>query len=891
MEIPRTALVQLLEEDGIVMPKNGGGPEKTIRCFSPHHDDAHPSMSVNTTDGVYKCHGCGISGGVWHYLTDIRGMEPADAMETLKVEHGWSPDRVEHDRGATETKRGEREKLAKGRPRWSKGLVQPEHIVAEHDYIDSDGVLVTKVVRYRSPVRHKVMPHTPASGEREGWWLAKPTHSGLPEDDAVEKVPLYALPYLSKRIKEHSEQQIWVVEGEKCADAVNNLPYGGEGEPPIIPPATTLIGGGSRKSYTDVDLEPLYGRRVMLIADTDESGRAHMLRLADHLYTHGTKIRMCLPAGEGGYDIADAIAEGGYAEALAWAKSHDPSDYRPKTSNPASELPSDAPVDSLADNPHYRLLGVTSDGCIVAQRKETHSIFRLRANTLAQSHNLVPLAPLQYWTSLTANGALGRQECLALQDGIIREAERKGLVRTDSALGRGAAVVKGQYVYNLGDMLLTPDPDTHKLTVRTEFGGSDALFLPRPVIHLTERTDRAREYAQDLHSVIMRYRWAGRMHGRALAGWLVSSLIGGALDHRPALWLLADRDTGKTYLLERIIGAMMDDCITSLADTSEAGLAAMVGADSMPVYIDEFESEDSREHTWSALLKLLRISTGGKGVRARGTPGGEYTLSHPRFSLLVASTRQPDLKPTDHSRILTISLAKRGVADWPVLREDIKRATSYDRMLAVRTAIIEQSGVLADKVRSLEMRMIARGENTSSREAQITAALTVGDGWLAGLERPEEATPVRRDLDDSMTDEHDLLSALLSAEVRTEKGATTTISNTLRRGWWASKGTGEMVFSPYAGLEYYQELAKHHGLMMTQDGGLAVACNYPPLSALLAHTQHAHTSIEKYLANLPGVTRYATESGKRARIRFGAGGLLRGALIVPNELLADVGLV
>ena len=441
----------------------------------------------------------------------------------------------------------------------------------------------------------------------------------------------------------------------------------------------------------------------------------------------------------------------------------------------------------------------------------------------------------------------------------------------------------------IGDMLLTPDPDTHKLTVRTEFGGSDALFLPRPVIHLTERTDRAREYAQDLHSVIMRYRWAGRMHGRALAGWLVSSLIGGALDHRPALWLLADRDTGKTYLLERIIGAMMDDCITSLADTSEAGLAAMVGADSMPVYIDEFESEDSREHTWSALLKLLRISTGGKGVRARGTPGGEYTLSHPRFSLLVASTRQPDLKPTDHSRILTISLAKRGVADWPVLREDIKRATSYDRMLAVRTAIIEQSGVLADKVRSLEMRMIARGENTSSREAQITAALTVGDGWLAGLERPEEATPVRRDLDDSMTDEHDLLSALLSAEVRTEKGATTTISNTLRRGWWASKGTGEMVFSPYAGLEYYQELAKHHGLMMTQDGGLAVACNYPPLSALLAHTQHAHTSIEKYLANLPGVTRYATESGKRARIRFGAGGLLRGALIVPNELLADVG--
>ena len=675
MDIPRNALVKLLEEDGISLP-SGDGAEKVVRCFSAHHEDKTPSMSVNVTDGVYKCHGCGIGGGVWHYLTEIRELPSAEAMELLKNDFGWSPDRIAHEQDRTTERQEQQTQRAKGRPRWSDRIVNAQHMVAEHDYIDADAVLVAKVVRYRPPSKYKVMPHTPSGSKGTGWWLAKPTHDGLPEEDRTDKVPLYNLPYLLERLENNQAQQIWVVEGEKCADAVNNLPYGGENEPPVIPPATTLIGGSGRRSYTDVDMELLYGRRLMLIADTDESGRGYMERLAHHLYNNGAQVRICLPSGEGGYDIADAIAEGGYEAALDWAK---PTayDYKPPVVNPATSLHPDAPADALGDNQHYRILGVTSDGAVIFQRKKTHAIVRKPQTSLAQPHNLVPLAPLQYWSSMTGSGSLSRNECLALQDGLIREAEGRGMVRTDFAIGRGAAIVNGEYVYNLGDMILLPDPQ-ERMTVQAEFAASEALFLPRPVVHVTEDLERAREYAEDLHNVIVRYRWSKRNHARAFCGWLVASLIGGALDHRPALWLLADRDTGKTFLLEKILGAMLGETVTSLADTSEAGLAAMVGADSLPVYIDEFESTDTREHTWSSLLKLLRISTGGQGFRARGTVTGDYTVSHPRFTLLVASTRQPDLKPTDQSRIITVALSRRGVSDWATLRADIAKVTTYE---------------------------------------------------------------------------------------------------------------------------------------------------------------------------------------------------------------------
>ena len=169
------------------------------------------------------------------------------------------------------------------------------------------------------------------------------------------------------------------------------------------------------------------------------------------------------------------------------------------------------------------------------------------------------------------------------------------------------------------------------------------------------------------------------------------------------------------------------------------------------------------------------------------------------------------------------------------------------------------------------------------------AALTVGFGYLAGMSKPEDAQIVRRDMEDQTSDEYDMLAALLAAEVRTDK-SNITMSEALRRGWWDRRGD-DMVFSPSSGLDTMKNVAKHNGMQMNPDGELAIALNYTPTANLLKGTIHANTSIEKYMSNLPGVRRHVSAAGKRSRMRFGEGGLQRPALIVPLDILDDVGLV
>ena len=79
----RTVLEQLLSDDGVSLPR-GGGAEKAIPCFHPDHLDRTPSMSVNVAKGVYNCHGSGASGNAYDYLTQIRRLEPAEAMRALE---------------------------------------------------------------------------------------------------------------------------------------------------------------------------------------------------------------------------------------------------------------------------------------------------------------------------------------------------------------------------------------------------------------------------------------------------------------------------------------------------------------------------------------------------------------------------------------------------------------------------------------------------------------------------------------------------------------------------------------------------------------------------------------------------------------------------------------
>lgn len=151
-----------------------------------------------------------------------------------------------------------------------------------------------RVARYDLADRKEFSPFT----WRGGKWQAK----GYPEPR-----PLYGVADLAKR----PDAPVIIVEGEKCANmgALTLRKY------------VVLTWASGTNSIKKNDWAPLAGRDVIIWPDADVPGREAAAWLAGHLAASCTRLRVIDPKDKPqGWDIADAIAEGWSAKAIAtWA--------------------------------------------------------------------------------------------------------------------------------------------------------------------------------------------------------------------------------------------------------------------------------------------------------------------------------------------------------------------------------------------------------------------------------------------------------------------------------------------------------------------------------------------------------------------------------------------
>ena len=319
-----SVLAAVLAGDGITLP--GHRAEHAIACFNPHHrDDAAKAMRIDTVRGVYRCYGCCIRGNSWTYLTRIRGLQP-QAAEALLAELGWPEELVLLSRDRHQ----EQERVKSGAAKYmdepcmtagGRNGVPLARAIAQHLYRLADGRLVC--VRYKYEGIHRRIPKclTFTPSHRGGWWEALPNSTSVPaEDRHAGEMPLYRLPELLDAI-EGNDREIWIVADERCVDAVLALPdldFSKDGKVPV-----TCLFGDYRGKPGKCDLAPLQGRRCFLIADTDTRDRNAVLATARALAKLDCGIRLCLPDGEGGYGVADTIAEGGYRNMIDWIRKAD----------------------------------------------------------------------------------------------------------------------------------------------------------------------------------------------------------------------------------------------------------------------------------------------------------------------------------------------------------------------------------------------------------------------------------------------------------------------------------------------------------------------------------------------------------------------------------------
>jgi hypothetical protein len=256
------------------------------------------SMKVNIKEGLWKDFDSGVGGhdliALW---AEVRGIKMGDALVEAKawlgvdtgrkVQQSLVAEAITPRVGSTPTPVST-PSHADDDPDWWK-KVRATRI---WDYFDRDGVLYGQVYRFDDPTgRHKkeIRPWNPATSQ----WLSPDTTR-----------PLYNLPAI---LKAPRDAVIVLVEGEKCADAINDLRM------PLIV-ATTCWGGAAAASRTD--WSPLAGKRVLRWADNDhpvpgkEVAREVWLRTTlEHLKAANVASLRDVevdPAMPDGWDAADA---------------------------------------------------------------------------------------------------------------------------------------------------------------------------------------------------------------------------------------------------------------------------------------------------------------------------------------------------------------------------------------------------------------------------------------------------------------------------------------------------------------------------------------------------------------------------------------------------------
>jgi hypothetical protein len=140
-----------------------------------------------------------------------------------------------------------------------------------------------------------------------------------------------------------------------------------------------------------------------------------------------------------------------------------------------------------------------------------------------------------------------------------------------------------------------------------------------------------------------------------LIGWIGAAFLGGALPWRPMVFMTGDKGTGKSTL-QALLKGVFGDWLIQAADTTAAGLYQHVGLDSVPIAVDEMESEaDVRKQ--KAVLKLARLASSGAAM-LRGGDRHQGVEFNARSAFLFSSINAPPLEPQDLSRMALLKLDK-----------------------------------------------------------------------------------------------------------------------------------------------------------------------------------------------------------------------------------------
>lgn len=679
-------------------------------------------------EGGWYCNQCGgkdFAGGAGSgidLLMRVRGWDLKQALANVERHLGIAP-----DASARRRKPG-RPHRAPDKPPPDAAPPRLGNATAQWCYRDANGEQLFWIQRFDPAPGRKLFIHRVWL---DGHWHY-PRSRGVDADpwtcEWPSPRPLYRLPDLSER----PDAPVLVVEGEKSADAAAAL----------FPDHVVVSWSNGSKAIRHVDWQPLAGRTCRLWPDNDTQGREAMTALAARLVTMGCAVAIAdYPADSvpESWDLADAnwsqeMAKGALSRVLREVKPPAAATAPSAATQPAAEATEvlrQAPFALLGfDNGNY-YYQPSNTGQIVCLQRASHS-----------STNLLALAELPYWQTVYP-GKSGVDWSSAVSSLFAQQAA-VGVFCADRIRGRGAWWDEGRAVLHLGDRLIV-DGASHSVMAppRSVFNYQRlaSIDIPHGLPPLSDHE------GMELLDIANRFLWEVPASGLLMAGWVALAPICGALSWRPHAWLTASAGSGKTALLDRYVGTLLDSlALWPEGATTEAFIRQTLNCDALPVVFDEAESNEKADRDRiQNILTLARVaSSSGRGVIGKGGADGAAQRFTIRSMFLLCSISTALKQGADQSRFAQLTLRNpnnlpkpQRVAHWSALDRDLTNLVTPEmghRLLLRSVSLIP---VIRDSV--AVFRRAAADRFDSQRQGDQYGTLLAGAWSLYSSVVPTEA--------------------------------------------------------------------------------------------------------------------------------------------------------
>ncbi len=417
------------------------------------------------------------------------------------------------------------------------------------------------------------------------------------EDKEWKEFSWYKHPFAGKsfpfsnqqEIAKQGSREIIIVEGEKAAHFLESV---------LSKDKWIITCNGSSSNMLHVGSYDLFQKlkinHVFYWPDNDEAG-THTIGFVKERFDKVSVVK--IPDGyDEGWDAADAVQDG-------W-----------DTDKIEKFIYDNLYLDREIDPQYFKAISHDHEnfyfmsyrlGLVKTVRQETITLGFLKI-----------MAPRDYWMNrypLSDKRKDGSYDSDTAIEDVIAMAMQTPYHETGRIRQLGAWEDDGRFVFHFGTGLLIGDEKVDLFEFDT-----NNIYEKKGYLSFSEDNFGA----VDLHKIadiIRRFSISSRQEKYLFIGWIIMSLIGGAFEWRPHIWLTGEAGSGKTSAIDFIKKIMDTAAIVETGSSTEAGIRQRLKVSTLPVLIDELEVMDEKtSKNLKSIKSLIRQASSGTRV-SRGT--------------------------------------------------------------------------------------------------------------------------------------------------------------------------------------------------------------------------------------------------------------------------------